>query len=114
MMKSGERGKIVMVRRRPSDVKMWRIALCLVFGLFGAHNFFTGRKIRGCISLVSMFIFIVSGLVIYQIDALEEYWVQLVSLISTPALVIWVMDAFGIVFGWYKYPVRLGDAKKDA
>lgn len=107
MMRSGEKGKIIMMRRRPTDVKMWQMALCLIPGIFGVHNFFVGRRIRGWIMLGSMTVFIIAAIVILQTDNLQL--AQPIALLSTPALVMWISDAFGIVFGWYKYPVRLGE-----
>jgi hypothetical protein len=109
MMKSGERGKIVMMRRRPNDVKLYAILLRAIFGLFGMHNFYVGRKIRGWISFGFMFVFIVTGIIIFELDLTE--FTPVVAALSTPAIVIWVTDIFGIIFGWYKYPVRLGEAQ---
>ena len=114
MMKAGEKGKIVMMRRRPSDVTMLSIAWRLIFGLFGVHNFYTGRKVRGWISLGFMIAFLVGAIILISLDRTEDVWAQPVALLSTPALVMWIADAFAIVFGWYRYPVRLGDSKRDA
>jgi len=88
----------------------WR----LIFGIFGWHNFYVGRKVRGWIMLGFMIVFIIAGTVIIQLDAVDELWAQPVALISTVPLVMWIADAFAIVFGWYKYPVRLGEVKDAA
>jgi len=111
MMKTGEKGKIVKMRRRPRDVLMWSMAWRLVFGIFGWHSFYVGRRIRGWISLGLMIVYIVCAVILMSIDALGDEWVQPVALISTLPLVLWIADAFAIVFGWYKYPVRLGEVK---
>ena len=114
MMKAGEGGKIVKMRRRPADVSMLSMAWRLIFGIFGWHNFYVGRKVRGWIMLGFMIVFIIAGTVIIQLDAVDELWAQPVALISTVPLVMWIADAFAIVFGWYKYPVRLGEVKDAA
>ena len=113
MMKTGESGKIVRMRHRPTDVKIWSMVWRLVFGLFGVHNFYTGRKIRGWISLGFMMVFIAAAIILLSIgvETLDDEWVQPVAMLSTPATVIWIADAFAVVFGWYKYPVRLGEIK---
>lgn len=113
MMKAGERGKIVMMRRKPTDVKMWQMAWRLIFGIFGVHNFYVGRKIRGWVMLGFMVAFIVTAIGVplalgIEIQELGEA-AQPIAFLSTPPLVMWIADAFGIVFGWYKYPVRLGE-----
>jgi len=117
MMKSGERGKIVMMRRRPSDLILSSLCLRLVLGIFGWHNFYTGRKIRGWIMLGCMLAFILWFILQNNIPAMAEHplWgmdsgeASPLIFLSTISLVLWISDIFGIMFGWYKYPVRLGE-----
>ena len=126
MIKAGERGKIVMMRRRPSDVKLssmtWRLA---VGGLFGLHNFYVGRRIRGWIVLGCMIAFIIQGLVFSPGDFTNNLegihpWRAATNTQGMPfpldffglvAFALWISDIVGVVLGWYKYPVRLGEAK---
>jgi len=124
MMKTGERGKIVKMRRRPSDVKLSSLCLMLIFGMFGAHHFYTGRKVWGWVFFGCMIGFIVLSIAFplgdlnNDLEGMHPIW-EASNEWGMPAphaflgvfcFVMWVYDIFGIVFGWYKYPVRLGEA----
>ena len=125
MMKSGERGKIVMMRRRPSDLQLGQISWRLILGIFGLHNFYTGRRIRGWIMLGCMIGFFVQSLVFPLGDMANNLegmhrWREAcmdsgipfpLDFLGIISFALWVSDIFAIMFGWYKYPVRLGEAK---
>ena len=86
-------------------------------GIFGVHNFYMGRRIRGWIMLGCMLAFLVWFFVQDTFFDATHPWMGMnvgdsispFVLLSTVSLVLWVSDIFGIVFGWYKYPVRLGE-----
>lgn len=124
MKKEGESGKIVMVRRRPTDLPLWKVTMLLFWGLFGVHSFYVGRKVRGWISLGFMIGFILQA-IIFPVGTLEKGWTDAHPLwqksiaadtvfplifLGTVSLVLWISDIFGVIFGLYKYPVRLGEA----
>lgn len=131
MMKNDEAGKIIKMRRRPNDVPMWQLACRLIIGIFGVHNFYTGRRIRGWIMLGCMILFIIEATFIFPpgkavpVDGGGIEWVGMhpwrsnnVFLMGTLLpfdflgvipMILWLSDSLGIIFGWYKYPVRLGE-----
>jgi len=123
MMKTGDRGKIVKMRRRPSDVSLAKLSLRLCVGFFGVHNFYTGRKIRawialGCaIGFVLQAIFFPFGDINNNLEGMHSWryacseWGMPFPLdfLGVVPLVMWISDIIGIIFGWYKYPVRLGE-----
>lgn len=127
-MMGSEAGKIVKMRRCPNDVKLSQMGWRLVLGIFGVHNFYTGRKIRGWIMLGCMLIFVLQAIVfpfgkVIQNDGGLEYvgmhpwrlacidWGAPFPLdfFGAIALILWLSDIFGVILGWYKYPVRLGE-----
>ena len=123
--KSGE--KIVRTRYRPRDVTFTSMLLCLLVGFFGVHAFYSGRKIRGWIILSSFILFIIFGLIFFIGTPGQNFtnmhpWRRQFDMRGQPfptdfivliAIGTWVVDFFGVVFGLYKYPVRLADAKVD-
>ena len=121
-MRTGDRGKIVMMRRRPNDLLLGQISWRLIFGVFGVHNFYTGRRIRGWIMLGCMLAFVLEVLVFPLGDitnALEGIhpWREALGdgglwpfdVFGIIPVVMWISDVVSIMLGWYKYPVRLGE-----
>ena len=117
-------GKIVFTRNRPSDVSFTRLVLCLLLGLFGVHNFYVGRKIRGWVMLGGILIVIASFFIfpasrdgeLHPVNALfvDNGMESPFFLLGAAVFVMWAYDMFSIVFGFYKYPVRLGEkTEKD-
>ena len=115
--KTGE--KIFMTRRRPNDVSFTRMAILLIFGLFGAHCFYAGRRIRGYFLMSCMIV----GLVGFTLSEfiLPHSVINIFTDANLPfptdvllgvAFVCWAYDVFAVVFGFFKYPIRLGDSVK--
>ena len=113
--KTGE--KIFMTRHRPDDVVFMRmVMLSLVCGLFGAHCFYVGRRIRGYIILFSTIFGLISAICvqIFVPDSVMQYFRSTIILFPTDiflvgAFICWAYDFFGVVFGFFKYPIRLGE-----
>jgi len=120
--KTGE--QVLMTRSRPVDVRFTVMVLWLLLGLFGAHNFYVGRKIRGwimvgCFVTTCLFFFIFpTG---NPLDGFtgQHSWRAAFDGWNVPfptdwffiaGFIMWAYDAFAVVFGFYKYPVRLGEA----
>ena len=110
--------KILMTKTKPDDVSFTRMVIWLLLGgMVGAHNFYVGRKIRGFIILSMMvtcclfyFIFIPGHNINGYIHPLREPFSS--SIFPTDALgvivmFIWIYDMFAVVFGFYKYPVKI-------
>jgi len=118
--KTGE--MIFMSRRRPRDVKFTDMAIRLLGGLFGWHCFYSGRKVRGRLMLIMSIIGLL-GVIIFMPDHPWRVAVQSIYLMQNIELrfptdfllmvtfIMWVWDICGVVFGYYKYPIRLGDAE---
>ena len=113
-----EKGKVLLSRHRPEDLKFAKFLLLLVFlGMFGAHNFYCGRRIRGHIMLWFMvppsiwalfwmdhpwrLFFETSGMP-FPLDAFPTDYLVVV------AIIMWLVDWFSVVISnRYKYPVRI-------
>jgi len=116
--KTGE--KIFKTRHRPDDVMFTTMAIfTILFGLFGVHDFYVGRRIRGWMQVS----FIAIGFVVFMVTSIhpllparnlfeDNGWVFPTDWLALIAVILWVVDAFAVVFGMYKYPVRLAEAKK--
>jgi len=125
IQKEKKGGKLFKTKHRPTDVSFAKVALlCLLLGLFGAHSLYVGRKIRGFISLgctlLSFILFIVFPIKTGNDGKMEMHPVHTLlgegvpSLVALPvavAFVLWAFDAFAVVLGFYKYPIRLGEAE---
>ena len=116
-------GKVIFSKRRPEDLNYSRFLLLMIFfGMFGAHNFYCGRKRRGWVMLSFMLITIF-GMIIFPVGTQVEGFMDMSSFrnifvesgwwfpLDTPgfiAVFMWIIDWFNIVlFQRYKYPVRI-------
>ena len=111
--------KLFMTRRRPVDVSFTAMSLFLILGMFGAHCFFVGRKIRGWIIAI-FFIIGSSGYFIPQdwrqaySDSINiAYFPFVTDIFLIAAVTMWIFDIFAVVFGFFAYPIRLGDKQHD-
>ena len=121
MQKEKTGGKIFKTRHRPDDVSFTRmIILCIFGGLFGAHSFYVGRKIRGLISIGC----IIAGIIVMIIfpistDSTKGHpWREDIQPFPFDAFIVfafvlWAVDILAIVIGRYKYPIRLGEVTDD-
>ena len=119
--KTGE--KVLKTKNKPHDITFTRMALLLIFGLLGTHNFYVGRRWRGMIML-SFVLITILFLFIFPMgpmsDGLEgmhhvrKMFVDRGLLFPADFLFViaffmWGYDTLAIIFGFYKYPVRLGE-----
>jgi len=126
MKKQKSGGKIFMTRNRPDDISFTKMALLLLVGLFGAHNFYVGRKMRGflmlaflAIGMIFVFIFPISAQAAdgtMGMHPTRKSFEQAMGGMPFPtdfliaaAVIMWAFDAIAIIFGFYKYPIRLGE-----
>jgi len=124
-----EEGIVMKSRRRPDDLNVRGLLLRVsLFGMFGAHNFYVGRKIRGHIALWCMVALIISvsffSMGTVTADMMDAHpWRRAFEGTGFPfpldvfgliAIVMWFVDWFAIVlFNNYKYPVRINATPKD-
>jgi hypothetical protein len=112
MQKEKTGGKIFLTRRRPDDVSFTKMAfLILPLGLFGAHWFYIGRRYRAWFMLVATIIGL-SG--IFIPESVRDIFMGFYLPFPTDAfllasILMWAYDTFAVVFGFFKYPIRLGE-----
>ena len=118
IMRGEMKGKVILTRRKPDDVDMVRFMIYLIFlGVFGAHNFFVGRKIRGWIMFCSFTLLILSSIIFTLNPDNLHPWRQffLEANLWFPfdvpgyiAVIVWAYDWFAaVLLGTYKYPVHI-------
>jgi len=119
------KGKVLRIKRRPDDVPVVKFLLLLVFfGMFGAHNFVVGRRVRGWIMLISTTLLIASTFIFPHASAGDladtahpwramferNEWFPFFPL-DIPgfiAVTVWFVDWIAIViFNQYRYPVYI-------
>lgn len=118
-MKNHTGEKVFLTMRRPNDVSFTGMILCLVFGgWFGLHCFRVGRWIRG----TSIAILFAGGVIVSSIlvkvnpDLIHNsptskflgMFPTLWCFVIGASLILY--DVAAIVFAFFKYPVRLGEA----
>ena len=114
VMKEKSGAKIFKTRRRPEDVSFTRMSMLVFFlGLFGQHCFHVGRKIRGWFFVAST---IIGFTTVFVPPAWMDYFSNIDEILLFPtayfiiaSLVLWGYDIVAIVFGFFKYPIRLGE-----
>ena len=126
MRKEKKGGKIFKTKHRPEDVSFSKmIMLCGLLGMFGVHSFFVGRKIRGLITvgcfilgIVMMFVFpigktgpegLTEGMHPWR-EAIKPFFFPFDVFMLIP-FILWAIDTIAVIFGFYKYPIRLGESE---
>ena len=125
MMKEGDKGKIVMVNRRPDDLKVSSFIMSLVTGIFGSHCFYVGRKKRGFIMLGLLVAYVVFSIIVFPMgtweagsgfvgmhpwrEAAMQFGAFPTDFFGLAVFMMWFFDIVRVAFGWFKYPVRLGE-----
>ena len=124
--KEGLPGKVVFTTQKPNDLRFGKFVALMVFlGIFGAHNFFVGRRIKGWIMFVGMMVCIL-GFIIFPIPQDGGVATGMASvrgifdsgarfplpfptdLLGGIIIIMWIVDWFAaVVFSRYKYPVRI-------
>jgi hypothetical protein len=118
--KTGER--TFMTMRRPFDVDLTKMIFLCIVGFTGAYCFNVGRNIRGWAVMLCLWIGLMGGAVCYFYPpamAAHEYFRDEMGLMGLPTyfffiagIGMWAYDFCGIIFGFFRYPVRLGDNGK--
>lgn len=118
-MKKHTGEKVFMSYRRPNDVSFTGMVLCLFFGgWFGLHCFRVGRWLRGTLIAVLLVGGVVISGIFLGIDKSIVYDSapqRFFRIFPTLWLFIfgfgmWVYDVCAVVFAFFKYPIRLGEA----
>ena len=125
-----QKGKILWTKRRPDDVPVGKFLILLwVLGIFGAHNFVVGRRVRGWIMLISTTLLIVNIFVFPHASATDiadtghpwRYFFESnwffpffpLDIPGTLAILVWFVDLFAIlIFNQYRYPIRIEAVEK--
>ncbi|MCL2586623.1 MAG: TM2 domain-containing protein [Firmicutes bacterium] len=121
VINKAEKGKVLWTKTIPVDLNFRKFMLLLIFlGVFGAHNFYVGRKVRGWIILCSTLLLIFSSLFFYHPNFdlgtpghpwREAFPGSVIFPFDMPgiiAIVVWFVDWFAaVVFSSFKYPIRI-------
>ncbi|MCL2228728.1 MAG: hypothetical protein FWC00_02755 [Firmicutes bacterium] len=115
ILQSGSNEKVLTSRRRPEDVSFTGMAMRGIIGFTGLHCFFVGRKIRGWIIASFAIIGLVGALApmswrqpfnsVYLFEDLPVFFPTDYFLLV--GAMMWWIDLFSIVFGFFKYPIRM-------
>ncbi|MDR0383721.1 MAG: hypothetical protein LBH47_00135 [Christensenellaceae bacterium] len=105
--------KTVLTTVRPDNLPFWKIAIACFVGFLGIHCFVSKKYIRGFVILGLFVISIIFTATLFgpesTLRALFEKYDLLpptdLSLIASFAM--WIWDWFGVLFGYYKYPVTI-------
>lgn len=105
-------GEIVDVAFYPNDVKKVRFfLLAILLGLFGAHNFYVGKYVKGWLSLILGAIFTICVFVVASTVELGTGIANLFFNIGLFAgvypIITWLFDLVAILFKGFRFPVKL-------
>ena len=114
-MRKKDPESVIMVTEIPDDVNTKKLFwLCLLFGMIGVHSIYVKRFVRGIYSLISTIILWIGTAIIYGWIFIPPLYSQpdftaLIGVIGASAVIMWVFDFVGIIFGKFKIPVVLKD-----
>jgi TM2 domain-containing membrane protein YozV len=123
--------EVLYTNIRPSSISFWKMAISAVFGFTGIHCFISRRWIRGTIIAALCFGFLICAFIFNPayIDSAgneiaahplryaftgSEYYFFPTDVCGLVGVCLWIWDWIAIVFGWYKYPVRISSDKNAA
>lgn len=114
----GDRTYILKTNKLPEDVSFIKLLLlCIFLGPMGAHNYYTGRYLRG--SVLSLAFLSIILLVVFNQPLVAVNDGALISTLSTICgliELIWVWDLIAIIIKKYKVPVAIdleGNVSKE-
>ena len=99
---------VMMTSKLPEDInKKKLLLLAIFFGLFGVHNLFVGRKVRGYFQIVSLLLLALCY--ILQIAFLgtvgDVAWIIPFQISQGISIIMWFGDIFMIAINKFKVPV---------
>lgn len=114
--KTGE--KIFLSRRKPNDVSFTAMSWRLVFGLFGTHRFYVGRRISGWFMLTCALVSLVCFA--FVPNSWRDYFNSIIlfgehglffptDFMLVIAFAMWAYDTIAVVMNFFAYPIRLGE-----
>lgn len=128
IIRGKRQGKVLYTKSRPDDVPLGKFMLILILlGLFGGHNFFVGRRVRGWIILSMMavcFAFLIAvppGTAAYGFENYHEWRGPFyeagfpffpTDVLGLIAFMVWVCDWIAVLIGNFKYPIRIETGRK--
>lgn len=94
----------------PSDVNKWKLFFMTLFlGVFGGHNFYTGRIGKGVAKLIGMLMVTIAAmlpLTWWNIPALSVLmWILIIP--SAFCVIFWVMDTIKILANGFRVPIAI-------
>ena len=112
-IKAGNKEAVIKTNQYPKDYNKWKmLIICFFGGLFGAHNIYVGRYIKGFFMLSAMVLLI--GLMFAIPSAsLAELFSRWMFIPYGIIVILWFSDLALIALGKYKIPVALEMPGKD-
>lgn len=111
-----DRDFIIMTNKLPQDVSFIKLLLmCIFLGVFGGHNFYVGRYLKGSILLgdflvLTMFVIFNNSLVAIDGGGLLGFF----STVCGIVMLMWFWDLLMIITKRYKVPVAIDlEGKED-
>lgn len=114
-LKSGKKDKVFMSSTMPKDINKTRLILVtLLLGLWGGHNYYVGRKVRGLYFTLSFCAFMI-------LYGMQQIWfssagfdvvVRVFALIEGVTILMWFTDFIRACCGSFSVPVVLGEKGK--
>lgn len=108
-IRRGDRDYIIRTTHLPSDVKYWKLLLMVIFtGLFGGHNYYVGRYLRGAIFSIIFALVLVCVIFNSYIIAYYEQWMELIgAIVIGPFGLVWLWDIAMVGLKRFKVPIAI-------
>ena len=111
-IKAGNKEAVIKTNQYPKDYNKWKMLLiCFVGGLFGAHNIYVGRYLKGFFSLCALLV--LCGLILaVPSSTLATLFTNWMFIPYGIIVIWWLSDMILIALGKYKIPVALETSGK--
>ena len=106
-IKAGNKEAVIKTNQYPKDYNKWKMLLiCFVGGLFGAHNIYVGRYVKGFFSLCALLV--LCGLILaVPSSTLATLFAKWMFIPYGIIVILWLSDMMMIALSKYKIPVAL-------
>ena len=107
-----EKNKVIYDAVLPKDVNKWKLFwMALLLGVFGGHNFYVGKYLKGALGLVSMVMIGVAAAL--PIAWWSDYYLGgLMTVLVIPAgfnVIFWVASVISILLNKFRVPISIDE-----
>ena len=112
-IKNHKKNFVVYDKTLPKDVNKWKLFfMCLFLGMFGGHDFYVGKYLKGFFKLLSaIMLFVAAALPMSWWN--DFYLASIMWILIIPSgfdAIFWLLDTFRILSNHYKVPVAIEEA----